>query len=193
MQSKCAQASHPLLPNLTSSSPTRRISMTRRSQPLEFSTEQVHLSKSCPLPDAEHTSSYHQQGSYTDESRSHPGKGQKDDDNSSFLGASSAVGFMKEVHGVFDMSVSDGGAMSQDTPCSTDTFLPAKSPWFDDRSTDDNLQQAMQEFLLPPRRTADELLHLYFNYVHPEMPVFQKPSFLRRYLSSITMIRPLFN
>ncbi|CZR67077.1 uncharacterized protein PAC_16976 [Phialocephala subalpina] len=105
-----------------------------------------------------------------------------DDNTPSFLGTSSAVGFMKEVYGVFEADRQDASTVSRDTPGSVETLFPATSLWFNDRGAeDDDVQPSMQELLLPPRRTADELLHSYFNVVHPEMPVFYKPSFLQRY------------
>ncbi|PVH73269.1 hypothetical protein DL98DRAFT_469453 [Cadophora sp. DSE1049] len=176
VQAAVPSSSGTLLPSPTGSGFT-----PRGSQPVTSPSGQVISPGSHSLPAAGHNSGYQQHRSYNYDSRSGLRNHGRDDDTHSVLGASSAVGFMKEVHSVFEGDGQDASAMNYDTPGSTDTFLPATSIWFDDRSEDDGLQYAMQEFLLPPRRTADELLHLYFNIVHPEMPVFYKPPFLQRY------------
>ncbi|KAH7403013.1 fungal-specific transcription factor domain-containing protein [Cadophora sp. MPI-SDFR-AT-0126] len=149
------------------------------SRPRIEPSEQVQPSASYCLPAAGRSSGHREQKSYNQDSRSDPRKDSRTEVTTSFLGASSAVGFMKEVSGVFRAHGHDATTISHDTPSSSDTLLPATSVWFDDRSADD--EQTIQEFFLPPKRTADELLHLYFNVVHPEMPVFYKPSFLERY------------
>ncbi|KAG4440378.1 hypothetical protein IFR05_004118 [Cadophora sp. M221] len=154
--------------------------MPRGSQPPSSPSGQVFSPGENSLPVSGHNRGSWEQRSYSYDSRTVPRNDNRDDEVPSFLGASSAVGFMKEVYGVFDGDRQVASAVSRDTPGSTDTLLPATSSWFDDRSADDDVQHAMHELLLPPRRTADELLHFYFNVVHPEMPVFYKPSFFQR-------------
>ncbi|KAH9210631.1 hypothetical protein DL95DRAFT_526187 [Leptodontidium sp. 2 PMI_412] len=176
-----SQAPLPSSPAAFLQPPRRGNFMPRGSQPPSSPSGQAFSPGKRSLPVSGHSRGSREQRSYSYDSITGPRNDNGDDEIPSFLGASSAVGFMKEVYGVFEGDRQDASVVSHDTPGSTDTLLPATSSWFDDRSADGDVQHAMHDLLLPPRRTADELLHFYFNVVHPEMPVFYKPSFLQRY------------
>lgn len=167
--------------------------MPRGSQPPSSPSGQAFSPGKHSLPVSGHSRGSWEQRSYSYDSITGPRNDNGDDEIPSFLGASSAVGFMKEVYGVFEGDRQDVSVVSHDTPGSTDTLLPATSSWFDDRSADGDVHHAMHDLLLPPRRTADELLHFYFNVVHPEMPVFYKPSFLQRYVRTFKLLLEIFS
>jgi hypothetical protein len=110
--------------------------------------------------------------------------------SSSFLGSASAVGFMKEVYGSFHAGVQGTSATSFDTPKSSGPAFPATSTWFYDHGAgQDDIALSMEEFLLPPRRSADAFLHTYFDVIHHEIPVFHKPTFLQRLVLSLASKR----
>ncbi|KAF9930487.1 hypothetical protein FBU30_000381, partial [Linnemannia zychae] len=52
------------------------------------------------------------------------------------------------------------------------------------------ISQMEGEMPLPPRDLADHLIDTYFAYVHPNMPIVHKPTFMRLYRSSDPFIRP---
>jgi hypothetical protein len=113
-----------------------------------------------------------------------------DNNSPSFLGSASAVGFMKEVYGSFHTGVQGTSAASVDTPKSSGPAFPATSTWFYDHGAgQDDIALSMEEFLLPPRRSADAFLHTSFDVIHPEMPVFHKPTFLQRLVLSLACKR----
>jgi hypothetical protein len=113
-----------------------------------------------------------------------------DNNSPSFLGSASAVGFMKEVYGSFHTGVQGTSAASVGTPESPDPAFPATSTWFHDHGAgQDDIALSMEEFLLPPQRSADAFLHTYFDVIHHEMPVFHKPTFLQRLVLSLACKR----
>lgn len=52
------------------------------------------------------------------------------------------------------------------------------------------ISQMEGEMPLPPRDLADHLIDTYFSYVHPNMPVLHKPTFMRLYRSPDPFKRP---
>lgn len=99
-------------------------------------------------------------------------------DDSSYLGSSSAVGFMEEAYRSLP-------AASTASPASTGKPLSSMSSWFVDSGAHSNHDDVpMHDLWLPPRDVADQLLDTYFEYAHSEFPVFLKPIFLQQYVTT---------
>ncbi|KAJ5614870.1 hypothetical protein N7528_008524 [Penicillium herquei] len=96
--------------------------------------------------------------------------------NQGFFGSSSAAGFMRQIKTAIDKRVSspDQQISAQD-PAARSTLLPAS----DDRIPARTVHH--QDYILPPRRTADRLMSVYWDYVFPLYPFVDSASMRSEY------------
>jgi hypothetical protein len=102
-----------------------------------------------------------------------------------YLGSSSAVGFMSEVYETFKSS--DGGGSSHEIGelDSREEKDASHAPWFSrPGQVHSQTQSLMADFVIPPRRIADDLVNHYWKGAHPLQPFIHQGTFMDRYYIS---------
>ncbi|CCX33498.1 Similar to Uncharacterized transcriptional regulatory protein C3C7.04; acc. no. O14130 [Pyronema omphalodes CBS 100304] len=101
-------------------------------------------------------------------------------ENESFFGTSSTLSFMKQIKRTVVIKRTSS-ASPQDfhvrTPTGNVEGLPAKRR----RKEDDDFLEDLEDFVLPPRSTADHLVECYWIWVHSLYPFLHRPTFMRTY------------
>lgn len=91
-----------------------------------------------------------------------------------YYGQSSAVTFMRQVRKMVEAKIGTSVTPSMNGSLPNELFGSTKS------NTSFVLSVA-EDYVLPPRKTADYLLEIYWNYVHAFYPFLHKPSFMQMY------------
>lgn len=92
-----------------------------------------------------------------------------------FLGRSSAAAFMKEVSSTNPRKRTFSDMRAPSSP-STSRASQIRS-----KKEREELQTLMENIVLPPRKVADNFVDHYWEHVYPLMPLFHRPSFMRKY------------
>lgn len=103
-----------------------------------------------------------------------------------FFGSSSAGSFMRQIKSAIDMKV---GASSRRPSFSGSTKFPlVPQPSQNDSN---EIHRKSIDYVLPSRRTADGLMSVYWDYVHPLYP-FLDPEIFKKAYESVWIGSPLF-
>jgi hypothetical protein len=94
-----------------------------------------------------------------------------------YLGSSSAVGFMSEVYQTFKSGNSGNTTNDNGDLASHDQD---HAPWFGRAGLIGDSHSIMADFVVPPRRIADGLVHHYWEGAHPLQPFIHKGTFMKR-------------
>ncbi|ETS76295.1 hypothetical protein PFICI_11682 [Pestalotiopsis fici W106-1] len=95
-----------------------------------------------------------------------------------YLGSSSAVGFMSEVYQTFK---SGNGGNSTNDNADVTAHDQNYAPWFGRAGSMEDSNSIMADFVVPPRKIADGLIHHYWEGAHPLQPFIHKGTFMKRY------------
>lgn len=101
-----------------------------------------------------------------------------------FLGNSSAVGFMSEVYQTLKSGDKSNGTHESELPIPEEDKLSSRSLWFGHQGNEDSGMGSMiPDFVVPPKRIADNLLNQYWRGAHPLQPFIHQGTFMIQFVT----------